>query len=99
MSSLKRAEMHFNTRKLDAKEFEIGHLPDTAAQLYSRDLFLIGYVEESKILSGNDTSRYTAILSRATGEACEVFFDLPAGPEIQASPDARGREQATQVPH
>jgi hypothetical protein len=99
MSSLKRAKVHFNARRLDPDEFAIGHLSDETAQLYARDLFLIGYVEESKILSGNDTSRYTAILNKDNGQACEVFFDLPVEPEVQAITDVRRREQAAQVPN
>ena len=98
MSSLSRAKMHFNTQKLDKTDFTVGHLSDETARLYARDLFLIGYVEESEILSDNDTTRYTAIVNKTSGQACEVFFDLPAEPEIQAGTDARGREP-TQVPH
>ncbi len=99
MSSMKRAKMHFETRKIDSKDFMIGHLSDETARLYARDLFLIGYVEESEILSGNDKSRYTAILDKLNGQAREVFFDLPVEPEIQQSADARRRENATQVPN
>jgi hypothetical protein len=99
MSSKKRAITLFSSRRLDAEEFTIGHLTDEAARLYARDLFLIGYVEESQILSGNDKSRYTAILSKDSGQACEVFFDLPAEPLLQAKPDVRGRKEAAQIPH
>jgi hypothetical protein len=99
MSSLKRAKVLFNARKFDPEEFVIGHLTDETARLYARDLFLIGSVEESKILSGNDTSRYTAIVKKESGQACEVFFDLPVEPEVQAVTDARRRNQAAQVPH
>ncbi len=98
MSSLSRAKLHFNTRKLDKTDFTVGHVTDENARLYARDFFLIGYVEESEILSDNDTSRYTAIINKISGQACEVFFDLPAEPEIQAGTDARGRE-STQVPY
>jgi len=99
MSSIKRANGYFNARRLDPEEFVIGHLSDDAAQLYARDLFLIGYVEESQILSGNDKSRYTAIVSKENGQACEVFFDLPAQPEVQAANNARGRKHEAQVPN
>lgn len=99
MSSIKRARMHFSDRRLDPAEFEIGHLSDETARLYARDLFLIGYVEESKILSNNDTSRYTAIVNRVSGQPCEVFFDLPIEPEIQAVTNGGRREHSTQVPH
>ena len=99
MSSLKRAKVLFNARKFDPEEFVIGHLTDETARLYARDLFLIGSVEESKILSGTDTSRYTAIVKKESGQACEVFFDLPVEPEVQAVTDARRRNQAAQVPH
>jgi hypothetical protein len=97
MSSLNRASNNFSSRKLDPEEFTIGHLSDEAARLYARDLFLIGYVEESQILSGNDTSRYTAILSTDNGQACEVFFDLPIQTPIQAIADVRGRKETTQI--
>jgi hypothetical protein len=93
-----RAKMHFNTRRLDASDFVIGHLSDETARLYARDLFLIGYVEESEILSENDTSRYTAIVNKTSGQACEVFFDLPTQAEVKAEANAKGRE-ATQVSH
>lgn len=100
MSSLKRAKAHFSTRRLDPKEFVIGHLSDETARLYAKDLFLIGRVEESYILSGNDKSRYTAILKKQSGHACEVFFDLPVESEKkeeQTITDARGRKKTTQI--
>jgi len=99
MSSLKRAKTLFNARRFDPEEFVIGHLSDDTARLYARDLYLIGSIEESKILSGNDTSRYTAIVKKDSGQACEVFFDLPVEPAIQAITDARRRSQTAQVPH
>ncbi|HDS30900.1 MAG TPA: hypothetical protein ENN67_07660 [Firmicutes bacterium] len=98
MSSLNRAKIHFNTKKLDTEGFVIGHLSDETARLYARDLFLIGYTEESEILSENDKSKYTAIVNKISGQACEVFFDIPAQAEIKAESDARGRE-TTQIPY
>jgi len=97
MTSLKRARQLFNARRLDPEEFVIGHLADEVARLYARDLYLIGCVEESNILSGNDKSKYTAILRKNNGQAVEVLFDLPTEPEIRALPDVRGRTQAAQV--
>jgi hypothetical protein len=97
MSSLNRATVHFTNRRLSPEQFVIGHLSDDFARLYARDLYLIGYVEESKILSGNDTSKYTAILNKDNGQACEVFFDLPQEPELQAIVNVRGREHTTQI--
>jgi len=99
MSSQKRAEVHFNARRLDPQEFSVGHLSDDTARLYARDLFLIGYVEESQILSGNDVTRYTAIFKKDNGHACEVFFDLACQAEAQAQKDARGRKFEAQVSH
>lgn len=99
MSSLIRARAYFNARKLNPNQFIVGHLTDETARVYARDLFLIGYVEESEILLGNDKSRYTAIVNKASGEAREVFFDLPTEPGIETSADGRGREQTTQVPN
>lgn len=98
MSSRKRAQTFFSSRSLNPKEFEIGHLSDDLAKLYARDLFLIGYVEESEILSLNDVSRYTAIVECTSGKACGVFFDLPRTPEIKADGNAR-REFTPQVPY
>ena len=85
MESLNRAIEHFSSTKLNSEEYTIGHLSDETAKLIARDLFLIGCPEESDILCGNDTSRYTAIVNKISGQACEVFFDLPAEPENQAT--------------
>ena len=83
MSSILKASDLFTDRKLDREEYVIGHLSDETAKLIARDLFLIGCSEESEILSGNDTSRYTAIVNKFSGQACEVFFDLTVSPEEQ----------------
>lgn len=99
MSSLKRAKVLFSARRLNPDEFTIGHLTDDAARLYARDLFLIGYVEESKILSGNDIDHYTAIVKKDDGQASEIFFDLPDPSELKAITDVRGRKPATQIPY
>jgi len=99
MTSLKRAKAHFSTRKLDTGEYTIGHLSDETAKLIARDLFLIGCQDESEILSGNDTSRYTAIVNRINGQACEVFFDLPTGLEIDVNANDRRGETQAQIPH
>jgi len=99
MKSLKRAKAHFATRRLDSEEYTIGHLSDEIAKLIARDLFLIGCHDESEILSGNDTSRYTAIVNRINGQACEVFFDLPAEPMIEPTPDEGRRAKPAQIPH
>ena len=99
MESMKRARAHFSTRKLDAEEYTIGHLSEETAKLIARDLFLIGCHEESEILSGNDTSRYTAIVNKINGQACEVFFDIPAGLEIEANSNDRRGETPAQVPY
>jgi len=85
MSSKLKAKDHFTDRKLDREQYIIGHLSDETAKLIARDLFLIGCSEESEILSGNDTSRYTAIVNKLSGQACEVFFDISVSPEEQAS--------------
>jgi len=84
MTSMTRAKDHFANTKLDREKYTIGHLSDETAKLIARDLFLIGCSEESEILSDNDTARYTAIVNKISGQACEVFFDLPAPPEPQA---------------
>jgi len=99
MSSKKRAQAYFSSRKLDLREYAIGHLKDELAKLYARDFFLIGYVEESEILSENDRKRYTAIVELRTGKACGVFFDIPRNPEIQAGGNAQKRKFTTQVSH
>jgi len=85
MSSKHRANNHFTDRKLDQEEYVIGHLSDETAKLIARDLFLIGCNEESEILLDNDTSRYTAIVNKISGQACEVFFDLPDPHEHKAA--------------
>jgi hypothetical protein len=82
MNTLKEARNHFATRKFDAEKYSIGHLSDEVAKLYARDLFLIGSEKESEILSGNDMSRYTAIVNKISGKACDVFFDIAAEPKI-----------------
>ncbi len=99
MKSLKRAKAHFSTRKLDAENFTIGHLSDETAKLIARDLYLIGCHEESEILSGNDTSRYTAIVNRISGNACEVFFDLPTPSKIEVEAHERRGEAPAQIPY
>ena len=76
MTSLNLAKNHFNSIRLDREMYVIGHLTDETAELISRDMFLIGCHEESEILSDNDTTRYTAIVNKINGQACEVFFDL-----------------------
>jgi len=85
MTSLNLAKDHFDTTKMDTETFAIGHLSDETAKLIARDMFLIGCHEESEILSGNDTSRYTAILNKENGLALEVFFDLNLPPDKQIS--------------
>jgi len=85
MSSEHRAVNHFTDRKLDNEEYFIGHLSDETAKLIARDLFLIGCNEESEILLDNDMSRYTAIVNKISGQACEVFFDLPSPQEQNAA--------------
>ena len=87
MNTLKRAKQHFATRKFDTEHYSIGHLSDETAKLYARDLFLIGSEKESEILSGNDRSRYTAIVDKLSGKACDVFFDIPHEPQIQNKSD------------
>jgi len=99
MKSLSRAMVLFSAKKLDPEKFAIGHLTDEAAKLYGRDLFLIGKVEESKILLVNDKTRYTAILKKESGQAIEVLFDLPSEQEMPTSQDVRGRTQTTQIPY
>jgi len=96
MKSLFRAESQFNTGRFDSGEYAIGHLSDETAKLYARDFYLIGCVEESEILSDNDKSRYTAIVSKINGRACEVFFDLNLEePEQNVKQYARrGQKQA-----
>ncbi|MCK4719552.1 hypothetical protein KAU08_02770 [bacterium] len=89
MSTINRAKLHFTTRKLDTEEYAIGHLSDETAKLYSRDLYLIGCDEESEILSGNDRTRYTAIVNRISGRAVDVFFDIPAETEIEIQSDMK----------
>ena len=97
MSSQTRAQSYFNKRRLDLEDFSIGHLSDETAKLYGRDLFLIGLIEESEILSGNDKSRYTAIVNKISGEASEVFFDLAKEQEIWKLSNGGRQEHAAQV--
>lgn len=85
MESLNLAKNHFFSTKMDDETFIIGHLSDETAKLIARDMYLIGCHEESEILSGNDTSRYTAIVNKINGQALEVFFDIPVPPEAQIS--------------
>ncbi len=76
MESLNNARNFFTDTSLDDKEYIIGHLSDEIAEIIARDMHLIGCIEESEILSDNDTTRYTAIVNRNSGQASEVFFDL-----------------------
>lgn len=97
MNTLERARAFLKARNLNPVSFQIGHLSDDLAMLYSRDLYLIGYIEESEILAGNDITRYTAVLDVNSGKACGVFFDIPNAPEFQAGFNAGNRKVTTEV--
>lgn len=103
MTTLKRAKTHFATRRFDSDKYSIGHLSDEVAKLYARDLFLIGCEQESEILSGNDRSRYTAIVNKISGKASDVFFDIQPGPDLEnlrtAQAHAEEGAKSSEVPY